>query len=357
MRSRLASVTPPEEENRPLMSKQSQRCAVSTRLWQLVVELDRYRSGSTLAQLASRLGTRRNIVTRDLQTLRDMGVCIVHEQAQGELQYRLSQSEIPRTSPTPLELAAICLGRSVLASFPGIDAATALDGLLLRCGSVVDPLRESRDSVTLSQIRLALRSRRRMTAEHRPERDETAETVLLEPLTLRESEQQTYLFGYDVDRQDYRLLKVSRLTAVEVLDETINDHGVLDVGEHLGRNTPVWTGDPVTRIVVRVAAHQANLVAENPLVPHQELEYLSDGSVLVRANVSSTKEALRWVLSWGREAEAIAPGEFRDAVRRELDSTVAHYARSPSPRRSVPVALNEPERMPPRKAPGIAKHG
>jgi predicted DNA-binding transcriptional regulator YafY len=321
------------------MSKQSSRCNLSTRLWQLVVELDHYRSGSTLTQLASRLGTRRANLGKDLQTLQDMGVCIVHEQVQGELMYRLSQSEIPRTSPTPLELAAICLGRSVLATFPGIDAAAALDGLLQRCGSVVDPLNESRDSVTLSQIRLALRSRRRMTAEHRAERDETAETILLEPLTLRESEQQTYLFGYDVDRQDYRLLKVSRLAAVEVLDETMNDHGVLDVGDHLGRTTPVWTGDPVTRVVVRVAAHKANLVAENPLVPHQELEYLSDGSVLVRANVSSTKEALRWVLSWGREAEAIAPGEFRDSVRRELDSTVAHYARTPSPRRSVPVTL------------------
>ena len=52
---------------------------------------------------------------------------------------------------------------------------------------------------------------------------------------------------------------------------------------------------------------------------------LSSG-VLVKAEVSSTVETMRWVLSWGGAAEALSPPELREATRLEVEKPLQSIA-------------------------------
>src|SRR5690606_38477259 len=89
-----------------------------------------------------------------------------------------------------------------------------------------------------------------------------------------------------------------------------------------------WTGEPV-RVRVVLSPRVAWLAPEYPLHPSQRIEPQPDGSALVSAKVAGPVEAMRWVLSWGGEAEALEPAELRDATARGVEGAAARYRQDP----------------------------
>lgn len=85
-----------------------------------------------------------------------------------------------------------------------------------------------------------------------------------------------------------------------------------------------WQGDE-TRVRVRIAAEAAWSVGEYPLVAGQLVFHEPDGAVIVEADVAGLVEVSRWVLSWGRHAEALEPAALRERVRGELSVALGRY--------------------------------
>jgi predicted DNA-binding transcriptional regulator YafY len=302
------------------------------RLWQLVTVLHGARFGCTVSHLRQRLEVSRATLYRDLATLSEAGVKVAGETVTGEKRYRLWGSDIPAVAPSPLQLAALCLARESLGTFEGTEAVRQLDLLLARWATLPkDRLAWTRrkgsegPAAIVSTIDAALGKKRRLAIEYQGADDPGPVRREVDPVALRADGEQLYLFAFDNARADYRTFKLSRTAAAQMLEARAGDHSGVDVDARFARSVKVWCGE-ATRVVVRISAAKARFVREYPLVLDQEVETQDDGSVLVTAEVNGTTEALRWVLSWGAHAEAIAPHELRQAARAEVAAASLRYA-------------------------------
>jgi predicted DNA-binding transcriptional regulator YafY len=57
----------------------------------------------------------------------------------------------------------------------------------------------------------------------------------------------------------------------------------------------------------------------------QKIEPQKDGSVIFSAEVAGVEEVKHWVLSWGKNAEVIAPDFLRYEITSELRATLKKY--------------------------------
>ena len=317
---------------------------VLNRLLHLLVALDRLRHGRTAEQLRAELGVSRSTFYRDLKTLEDCDLGLIRETINGEVRLRLPASLVTATTPTPLQHAALRLAREALREIEGLEAIDQLDALLRRWGV----LPQARLAVSRRQLPggrpdllrcfdSAVQGKRRMNLEYQGARDQSPQWREIDPVALRLAGEQPYLFAFDHERKGYRVFKLSRATDARKLDSPALDHTDLDVDAEFARSVKVWVGEDPVDVAVLLAPEVARLASEYPLVPDQTLESYPDGSVMVRAKVNGITEAVRWVLGWGAQAEAIAPLALRKAVQQEVTGAADRYRR---------VARSEPAARP-----------
>jgi predicted DNA-binding transcriptional regulator YafY len=306
------------------------------RLWKLVLALHKARYGRTAAQLCEELGVSRSTLYRDLSMLDDARVGMARTTVNGEKPILLDGLKTLAVTPTVLQVAALRLARDALGPLAGTDVVRELDRLLEQWPpasasdySVGARVGGGARSVLLAVLDAALRNRRRVVIEYQGTRDETPHDREIDPLVLRLEHDQPYLFAYCHERRDYRLFKLARVVAIHESEKPAGDHTDVDLDTLLASSVKVWLGGEPERVVVWISRAKARFVTEYPLVPQQQVETLPDGTVLVRAAVTGLVEALRWVLSWGADAEVVAPKELRDAVREELRGALGRYADGP----------------------------
>ncbi|MFO0708776.1 MAG: WYL domain-containing protein [Sandaracinus sp.] len=159
----------------------------------------------------------------------------------------------------------------------------------------------------------------------------------VDPLALRVADGTAYLDGFVVERSALRTFKVERIESVTLTNEPAGDHPEIDLDALFSSAVKTWSGD-ATRIRVRIASEAAWAVPEYRLSREQQLVREPDGSVIVEATVAGLVEVTRWVLSWGRHAEALEPPALRAAVRAELEGALERYAEARSTMVSEPTS-------------------
>jgi predicted DNA-binding transcriptional regulator YafY len=308
------------------------RRIVITRLMQLAVVLHETKRGLTVRQLMQRLECGKSTVHRDIKSLGEVGIRLDTERVVGEVRYSLAHWPIAAVAPTPLQLAALCLAREALDMFDGTEAVEQLEQLLAQWGrlprqqlTLKYQKRGKQSGSLVGTIDRAITKQQRLAISYQGERDSQFKQRKVEPIELRASGEQLYLFAYDVERQDYRVFKAARMAKALVLAEPSADHSRVDVDGRFSRAVKTWTANTPTPVVVRVSAQKARFVAEYPLITDQVVTALPDGSVQISAEVNGITEALNWVLSWGAHAEAVSPPELREQAAAELREAAAKY--------------------------------
>lgn len=307
------------------------------RQWELVFALSQRRRGLSVAQLMEATGASRATVYRDLETLREAGAPIAPETVNGQVRYQLLLETFPPLAATALQIAALQAARVLLEPLQGTRMFAELNELLqtFSIRSLVgdeangEPIAiGARGKAThpecLRTIGQAIRAGKRASflywsvsaAEPRERR--------VDPLSLRFNGQHMYLNAFDIEAEGVRTFKIARMSEVNVLDAKAQPHPDIDEDAMYAHAAKAWTGDP-EHVLVRLSAHAARFASEWPLADEQRLEPQTDGSVLVHAQVAGTVEAMRWVLSWGQDAEAIAPTELRVSVREQLAQALSNY--------------------------------
>jgi predicted DNA-binding transcriptional regulator YafY len=253
----------------------------------------------------------------------------------GETRILLDGLKTLAVTPTVLQVAALRLARDALEPLDGTEVVRELDRLLEQWPQAsasdfsVSPRIPGARSALLATLDSALRARRRIVLEYQGTHDSAPRRREVDPLVLRLEHDQPYLFAFCREREDYRLFKLARVAAAHQSEEPAGDHSRVDLDGLLAHSVKVWLGGAPRRVVVRLSRAKARFLPEYPLVPDQEIETLPDGTALVRAQVTGLVEAQRWVLSWGADAEVVAPKELRDAVRAELAGALRRYAEGP----------------------------
>lgn len=297
------------------------------RVWRLVEVLQSRRTGMTATALARESGVSRSTVYRYLELLERAGAPIASQGVNGETRYSLSRDPLPALGPSSAGRLSLGLARELLAPLEGTEAVGDLDRLLARFRGpqTTQPKIAARASKALHDpavarsVERALASRKKLGIVYRGARRE------VDPAALRLAGRHAYLVAWDAEKNAWRTFKLARIEGAEVLAAPIVPHPAFDEHVLFGRAVHVWHAAPVL-VRVRLAPDVANIAREYPLIDDQRVARQPDGSAIVEARVAGIVEATRWVLGWGRAAEALAPPELRDAVESELSGALARYA-------------------------------
>jgi predicted DNA-binding transcriptional regulator YafY len=312
---------------------QDRRRIVLNRLMQLAVVLSQAKRGLTIRQLMQRLESSKSTMYRDIKSLKECCVDVRSVTVNGEVRYSLEKWPFAAVAPTPLQLAALRLARDAMNPFEGTAVVEQLDQLLAQWNRLPKkqlalkyPSRGTKSAKLVGAIDHAIIDQKRLSISYQGERDKQFRQRKVEPIELRASGEQLYLFAYDVERHDYRTFKTARMTNALMLAEPAGDHSRIDVDERFARAIKTWTASKPTKVVVRLTPEKARFAREYPLMPDQVVTPLPDGSVEITAEVNGLTEALSWVLAWGAYAEAVSPPELRALAAEQAQRAAAKYA-------------------------------
>ena len=305
--------------------------AALARQWKLIRLTALARRGVTIQQMMEQTGATRATAYRDIAQLRDGGVPFDQRTTNGEVRYSLMVDALPPLGPTVLQLAALQLARRALTGLEGAGPVAELDRLL----SSYDLHGMPRASVSLAKPRAvapnivnkldrAITSQRCTRIRHRSAAAQKAAWRTVDPLGLHHVKGHLYFVAHDHTRNAVRKFKLDRISTVDILPDKAASHPDFAIHTLFARSVKVWTGDEVD-IVVQLSANVARIVHEYPLVQDQTVTDEQDGAVIVHARVAGLVEATRWVLSWGKDAEALEPRELREAVASEARGAAGRY--------------------------------
>lgn len=303
------------------------------------------------AALAGSLGVTERTVFRDLDALREAGVPLVFDEAEGR--YRIPGNYyLPPTNFTPHEALALLVLCYELGAQRGLPFQSSARQAALKLESNLPARLRSFVAEVSNAVRISLppaadvqghegvyRQLIDAVAAHRSVRiryhsltewDEIS--TKLQPYQLLFSRRSWYVVGRSSLHREVRTFSLLRIRALEPLEETFRPPARFSMDRYL-RNA--WhlipEPGPDRRVVVRFEKMVAQNVAEVLWHKTQQLEWLSDGRLDFKVTVSGIHEIGWWVLGYGDQAEVLEPAELRDLLRDRARKMLARY----EPRTSV----------------------
>lgn len=280
----------------------------------------------TAPYLAEKFEVSRRTINRDIETICRAGIPIVTTQGAGGGISLIEGCAVDVGVLTEQELAAIFTGLATLDSVAERSDATALAHKLgldspvtLPGNMLIDLASFYHDDLTakLAIIKRAIGDRRRIAFRYCAPGGESRRNV--EPYLLIFRWSDWYLFGFCIQRQDFRLFKLRRLWDLREMD-----------GEYTPREPPAeklrfgenMTDDyMVTAIYVPEVKYR--LVEE---YGPDAFRVLPDGRLYTEWGFSGMRKALDWLISFGDCVEVVAPLEMRALLRDTAENIAAKYA-------------------------------
>lgn len=297
--------------------------------------------GTTIKTLMSRLGISRRSAFRMLEALTDLGLPLVDERRDlsTEKMYRILDGyaqrlptfAVPSLDLNPQEhyyLDAILEGRSLRDS----SSSALLSSLRSKLNVLLpdlepDPAPDTDTNPTatlLATFRVAIKTAQACTVVYRSPVDGIARSYVLYPVKLLEHRGGLYLYAKPEAQTDLRLLDVDLFESA-TLAATSYEHLVdIDYAASLGATFDLEADEPVEATIRFSAAVASQATMRHIGVLHSS-KTNADGSCIVRIGSRSLRDLIRWTLSFGPDAEILAPPELRSMTRKELVHALAQY--------------------------------
>ncbi|MBI5770646.1 MAG: YafY family transcriptional regulator [Verrucomicrobia bacterium] len=164
----------------------------------------------------------------------------------------------------------------------------------------------------------------RMTYRGRERAEETARDV--EPLGVVCYSGAWYLVAWCRLRQDVRHFRVDRIQTLTLLDELFPARPEFSLTKHLAEQVARDEVLPVRVWFASAAQERARRESYATLVE----ETRRDGGAEFAFTTYALEWLARWLLSFGTDAEAVAPAKLRQLVRSEAEKIARRYAAKPS---------------------------
>ncbi len=160
----------------------------------------------------------------------------------------------------------------------------------------------------------AAAGRWQLALEYRKPGRRAAETRVVDPYHLANINGEWFLFAHCHLRRELRTFVPARIVGVRETGERFERPPGFSVEERLRHSFGVVSGQGEYGVVVRFTGLVADYVREKRWHPSQELRERADGGVDLHLRLSSLAEVQRWVLSWGGQAQVLAPPELAASV-------------------------------------------
>lgn len=333
---------------KPPTSRQSTGPAVLRRLIHINTRLAEGRR-VTAASLAEELEVCNRTIKRDIATLcNEHGMDITWEPSTRTYLCNNPSERLPLLRLTADESIALQLASKTFAAWGGSPLGLALTAALGKIGKLVGnsvslPVDELGDSVSsLGESRGAEATRRwfallieavhgRKTLRityHKPSTGATSEERFIDPLHIAYLDHEWTLIAHDHLRNALRQFLLTRIEDIHHTGQGFHRPEDFDAKRYLAGAFGRYAGNSLQEVRVRFDAYAAPYIRERQWHPSQKTSPLEEGCVEVRVRVSHLLDVQRWVLSWGRHAEAIAPDELRRNVAEEIQASACHYKKT-----------------------------
>lgn len=316
------------------------------RQWRVLKALISSRRGKSAAELADELECHPRTIYRDLDALQVAGFPIYTDRQDGKSLWSLLDS-VKHEIPIPFtltELMALYFSRDMLRVFKDTQFYDSLDSLFNKVKSTLPPgslnyLDEVKRVLhvglkpykeygefreIIRQVNEAALEKRRIEIVYfaMSQRKKTKRKV--DPYRIWFFNGTFYLIGYCHLRKTMRIFALDRIRMLHQTEEHFEAPEEFRLEEFLRSSFGVYQGEP-RRVKIWFAAEVAGYIQEKIWHESQEIHRRKDGSILFEAEVAGTDEIKHWILTWGANAEVLAPESLREDIRREAAAIVKRY--------------------------------
>ncbi|WP_276353398.1 helix-turn-helix transcriptional regulator [Cohnella caldifontis] len=188
-----------------------------------------------------------------------------------------------------------------------------------------EPYGKDAEAEPLAAVQQAVWEDRKLRIVYRALDSETGKMRVVCPLGLVVKGSLWYMAA-QTEEGDMRTYRVSRLAAVEPLDETFERPRDFDLAGYWAESTARFQATlPRYPASVRIASPHWPRFARERYVSVQAETRLENGWVQADVAFDTLESACGILLGYGRYAEALAPSELREAVKSEADAIRSLY--------------------------------
>ena len=318
-----------------------------TREWRLLRALEGASAGLSYVELAKALGTGVRTVYRDLATLKAAGFPIGRARAGLKSVWRIAKPVSLGVVFTPQELTALTFARNLVLSLHGSPFQGAMRQAFMKISAACD--RDGLKVIDMVDKRVHAECRRmrpytqkqvwfrmlvdavikQCTVRIRYFTKERAEESVREvdPYGMVLHEGAFYLVGFCHRRREVRTFLLDRISAVAGTGGTFPMPADFSVKDHFKQAWGLLKGAALVRVRIRFCREAAHVIREGRWHGTQRIENLPDGSVVLSVEVTGWEEIMRWVMSFGAQAEVLEPADLRKSVAAESAAMAAAHRR------------------------------
>jgi predicted DNA-binding transcriptional regulator YafY len=300
----------------------------------------------TAEQMAAHFEISVRTVYRDLSALSEIGVPIAAEAGVG---YTLLKGyHLPPVMFTEAEASALLTAGELVKQFTDASLTRPADSALLKIRAVLP--REQREQAErilrhtavlglprqpaaldrefLLPIQRAVALHRVLRLQYQAKGREQATAREVEPLGVVYYADAWYLIAWCRLRGDFRHFRLDRIRQLAVREATFEPRPGFSLRAHLAESVRKEDTVPARVRFTREAAERARSECFAGLVE----ERLADGRVEMDFLTFSLEWLARWLLSFGPEAEAVAPERLRELVKTEAEQVARLHGKTAAPR-------------------------
>jgi predicted DNA-binding transcriptional regulator YafY len=296
-------------------------------------------------KLMASLEVSRKTVVRDLAFMRDrLDLPIEFAPQNNAYRYTHPVNAFPTVHVTEGELLALLVAQRALQQYRGTPFHRQLQvafekltgGLRDRISfSPADELRAvsfknigfgKTDLAVFNALSGAVLRQAEVTFDYRKPGDAKKSARRVRPYHLANRENFWYLVGFDLERQALRTFALPRIADVVVTKESFTRPADFSPEKFFASALGVLGGPGDYRVAIRFDVTVAERIREREWHESQEMRELPNGALELRMRLGALTEVEQWVLSWGANAEVLAPAQLRDSIRKTATALARKYS-------------------------------
>ncbi len=150
-------------------------------------------------------------------------------------------------------------------------------------------------------------------------------TRCIDPYHLRYHQGVWYLIAFCHFRNEVRVFALDRIRSYKETGAAFEIPEGFSLEDFLKHSMGIEIGTVPIEVAVRFDAYQARFIRDQIWHSSQEIEDLSDGSIILKLTVSGLGELKRWIMFYGQHAEVLHPESLREEIAQDAVALVGIY--------------------------------
>ncbi|MDF1578829.1 MAG: WYL domain-containing protein [Desulfurivibrionaceae bacterium] len=283
-------------------------------------------------------------IMRDMDYLKNQcDAPLSYDRSRHGYYYTEENYQLPAIKITESDLLAICLTRKIMeqhrntpiygklaAVFDRIekslpDRITISPAWIDDRISVLGDSRADIDPLIWETVAKTLHHYRRLRISYlKPGATENSERRI-DPYHVVSFQGEWYLIGFCHLREEIRIFAISRIKRAKALQGRFVIPADFNLDDFTDAHFGLFRGVRQHQVEIRFSPKIAPYIMERDRHPEQTMAKRADGALVVSFKTRHLLGVKRWILSWGSDAEVLAPEELRAEIRREIRKNLQAY--------------------------------